>query len=123
MTKRVRVMRNLMPIAENSSIFNMHYLQDFFTQKYIDILFEKKSIEWVEEEKSLEEELVSDFNKQSNYVTHEQRAIKASVIAKEHYQKKFDEALNNCHCMKEMKSGDTLWDIKPIRKAMFGEQE
>lgn len=80
-------------------------------------------LEFVEEEKSLEDKFISDFNKQSNYITHEQRAIKACVTAKEdqkrYYMNKFDEAVEELRLQK--KHYYNFLEIMLIRKSMFGD--
>jgi len=75
-------------------------------------------LSWVEEEKSLEEEFTDDFNKQTSFITPEQRAIKACVTATDHFKKKFDEAVAKIQPFLASRQTAHI-----IRTAMFGEEE
>ena len=122
--KKVRVLKDMLPVAEKDGICYLHYLQDFFTQRYIDLLFNNECIELVEEVKSLEEKFEEELCnhhrlriKGNQFANDYVLKMKLTQIASDHFKERFDGAYSNLgvaglsDCCAE------------LRKAMFGDND
>jgi len=85
-------------------------------EDFLNNLIKNGWLEWVEEDKSLEEEFSDTAKKSRNfYMNSDLWHSLFAKIAKEHYQKKFDEVCRNWE--------PNDWDIKQyVRKSMFGDK-
>lgn len=124
--KRVRVLKE-MPFAKvweefEVTEFNLKHEDDYCTigdfnvdMKTLEKWFYDGWLEWVEEDKSLADEIHGEWIKPGvDAVTiNKERAESIAQIAKEHYQKKFDETINPFPGFE--------WK-QAMRKEMFGEE-
>jgi len=127
--KRVRVLKYLpkMSIGDefliDESVGSFVHMGESMTWNIFYFLFDRGYFEWVEEDNTLEEKFM---NAETEYYT---KTYKDNIsmykihakIAKEHYQKKFNEAIPPGTFI-EFSKQSIVDNINKIRKALFGEK-